>query len=302
MFNVKWSALAGLFLLLPSAFPEARCPGNVASVHARHLAQSLNIVGVSVNHKGPYAFLLDTGAQITSMDPALATELQLKAHVAGEILGVASQETVAMALVDDLQVGEQGIPRSLVAIQPLTQLQAADPSIRGVLGGDFLRHFDVLIDQAKGLLCLGKSGEMRSHVHGEELAFAMPHPERGAASTEPLILPVRLSGMAGRPLFLLLDSGANAPFLWRVEELMRMQSVAVQANISAGQHAHPAFVILPPQDMQIGKLLVHQISFATPAGNGNDAPKIDADGLLPTSQFRRVYIDYHNRFAVLESW
>jgi hypothetical protein len=143
---------------------------------------------------------------------------------------------------------------------------------------------------------------MRSHVRGEELTFAPLHPERDAASTEPLIIPVRLSGMAGRPLFLLLDSGANAPFLWTVKEPMRMRSVAVQGNIPAGQSARPAFTILPPQDMQVGKLLVHQISFATPAGNGGDAPKIDVDGLLPTAQFRRVYIDYNNRFVVLESW
>jgi Aspartyl protease len=306
MFNVKWSALASFFFLLPSACLASHCPGNVASVHARHLAQylNLNVVDVSLNQRGPYPFLLDTGAQITSIDPALASELQLKMHGAGEILGVSSHEDVALAQLDDMQVGEQGVPHSLVAIQPLTQLQAADPAVRGVLGGDFLRHFDVLIDQANGLLCLGKSGEMRSHVHGEELTFAPSHAERDAASTEPLIIPVRLSGMAGRPFFLLLDSGANAPFLWRVEEPMRMRSVAVRGNISAGQSAHRAFTItiLPAQDMQIGRLLVHQISFATPVLGGNDAAKIGVDGLLPTAQFRRVYIDYNNRFVVLESW
>jgi hypothetical protein len=302
MFQFRWFALATLIALSSIAHAAPRCPGNVASVHARHLAQSLNIVGVSVNHRGPYAFLLDTGAQITSIDPALATELQLRAHAAGEILGVASQEAVAMAQVDDLRVGEQGVPHSLVAIQPLAQLQAADPAIRGILGGDFLRHFDVLIDQANGLLCLGTSGEMRSHIHGEQLAFAVPRAERDAASTEPLILPVRLSGMTGRPFFLLLDSGANAPFLWRVEETMRMRNTASQKNVSSRQGGRPAFTILPAQDMQIGRLLVHQISFATPVLSGNDAAKIDVDGLLPTAQFRRVYIDYNHRFAVLESW
>ena len=54
--------------------------------------------------------------------------------------------------------------------------------------------------------------------------------------------------------------------------------------------------------MQIGKLLIHQISFATYAANGDAPAGIDVDGLLPTAQFRRVYIDYNNRFVVLESW
>jgi hypothetical protein len=300
MFHAKWSALASLFLLLPSAYAAAHCPGNVASVHARHLAQYLNIVEVAVNHTGPYPFLLDTGAQITSVDPALAAELHLKPHAASEILGVAGGERVPLGRLDDLQVGDGHVPDSFVAIQSLTRLQAADPSVRGVLGGDFLRHFDVLIDQANGLLCLGHAGEMRSHLHGEQLALALPRAERGAASTEPLIVPVRLSGMPDRPLLLLLDSGANAPFLWKVEEAMR--SVAAQENIAVNQRAQPAFTILQPQDMQIGRLLVHQISFATFAADGKDAPKIDTDGLLPTAQFRRVYIDYSNRFVVLESW
>ncbi len=299
MFHVKWSALASFFLL-PSAY-AAHCPGNVASVHARHVAQYLNIVAVSVNQSGPYSFLLDTGAQITSVDPVLASELQLRAQMNAQMVGVASREAVPIAQLDDIRVGEQNAPHFPVAILPLTQLQSTDSAIRGVLGGDFLRHFDVLIDQANGLLCLGKGGEMRSHIHGEQLAFAPPHTERGAASTEPLVIPVRLSGMAARPLLLLLDSGANAPFLWRAEE-MRLRNTAAQANIFARQTAGPAFTILQPQDMQIGKLLVHQISFATPAANGREAPPIDVDGLLPTAQFRRVYIDYANRFVVLELW
>jgi hypothetical protein len=301
MFQFRWFALATLVILSSIAHAAPHCPGNVASVHARHVAQYLNIVEVSINHAGRYPFLLDTGAQITSIDPALAAALQLKPHVAAGILGVGSPEAVPIAEVDEMQVGEQDIPHVQVAIQSLSRLQAADPSIRGVLGGDFLRHFDVLIDQANSLLCLGKAGEMRSHMHGEQLSFAGPHAERGAASTEPLIIPVRLSGMPDQPLFLLLDSGANAPFLWRVEDAMRTRSVAAQ-NISAGQRAQPAFTILPPQDMRIGNLLVHQISFATPTVTGNDAAKIDVDGLLPTAQFRRVYIDYEHRFVVLELW
>jgi hypothetical protein len=301
MFRFRWFALSTLAALSSIAHAAPHCPGNVASVHARHLAQYLNIVEVSINHTGPYPFLLDTGAQITSIDPALAAALQMKPHVSAGLVGVASHEAVSIAEVNDMQVGGQNIPHAQVAIQSLSRLQAADPSVRGVLGGDFLRHFDVLIDQANSLLCLGKAGEMRSHMHGEQLSFATPHAERGAASTEPLIIPVRLSGMPNHPLFLLLDSGANAPFLWKVEEAMRTRSAATQ-NISAGQRGQPEFTILPPQEMRIGELLVHQISFAIPAGTGNDTAKIDVDGLLPTAQFRRVYIDYDHRFVVLESW
>jgi hypothetical protein len=304
MFQFRWFVPATLVALSSIAHAAPHCPGNVASVHVSHVRQYRNVVAVevSINHTGPYPFLLDTGAQISSVDPALAGELHLKPLNAIDISGVTSHESVPLAQLEDVQVGDRTVPQSFVAIQFLGQLQGADPSVRGVLGGDFLHHFDVLIDQVSGLLCLGNDGEMRSHVHGEQLAFVAPHAERGLASTEPLIVPVQLSGMVGRPFTLLLDSGANAPFLWRVEGAMSRQSTASQRSISSPQGAGPEFVILPPQDMQIGKLLVHQISFAAPAEGDNVATRVDIDGLLPTAQFKRVYIDYKHRFVVLESW
>jgi hypothetical protein len=85
-----------------------------------------------------------------------------------------------------------------------------------------------------------------------------------------------------------------------MEGAMPTPRIASQRKIS-GQSG-PQFTVLEPQDMQIGKLVVHQISFATTVDGGDQAPKIDIDGLLPTAQFRRVYIDYNNRFVVLESW
>ena len=130
--------------------------------------------------------------------------------------------------------------------------------------------------------------------------LATPQSYGAVASTEPLVIPVQLSGMPDRPRFLLLDSGANAPFLVRMEGAMPTPRIASQRKISR-QSGLP-FTLLEPQDMQIGKLVVHQISFATTVDSGNQAPKIGVDGLLPTAQFRRVYIDYNNRFVVLESW
>lgn len=45
---------------------------------------------VSINHTGPNPFLQDTGAQITSVDPALAAQPQLKSRVALELSAVTS--------------------------------------------------------------------------------------------------------------------------------------------------------------------------------------------------------------------
>ncbi len=57
---------------------ETHCPGNVASVPFRVVNRQI-IVVVSVNRSGPYNFLLDTGSQVTIVDPLLAGELHLTA-------------------------------------------------------------------------------------------------------------------------------------------------------------------------------------------------------------------------------
>ena len=79
MSNLNW--LVGLSLtavLLPAAQAEPHCPGNVDSLPMRLIQHSQIVVQVTINHTGPYDFMVDTGAQVTTVDPALAAELHLE--------------------------------------------------------------------------------------------------------------------------------------------------------------------------------------------------------------------------------
>jgi Aspartyl protease len=131
-------------LALPALYATPRCPGNVASLTLRPVQGSLIIVPVEINHSGPYDFLVDTGAQITTIDSSLAVNLGAKAQGAAGVSGVATYARYAFANLDLLQAGTHIIPNALVVIQDLKQLKEADPRIRGILGDNFLEHFDVL--------------------------------------------------------------------------------------------------------------------------------------------------------------
>jgi hypothetical protein len=72
-------------------------------------------------------------------------------------------------------------------------------------------------------------------------------------------------------------------------------------GVIARYAAQRTFGVLPPQDMQVGGLSLHKISFVTLAA-AKDVSKAKVDGLLPTALFRRVYISYSDRFVVLEPW
>jgi hypothetical protein len=299
----KWLIFTSLTTtILPMLQAEPRCPGNVASLRLQIAQRSLIVAPVMINHTGPYDFLVDTGAQVTSVDPALAVELGLRMEGTTGLVGVGYRIRPSFAHLDLLEAGSHAVANPVVVVQDLERLQAADLHIRGILGGNFLGHFDVLIDYMHGMLCLDDAKVMQTAVKGKRVALVRPsHPDGGVALTEPLIIPVHLSGIAGRPILQLLDSGTNFPILYDSGKEM-----------AGGFYVHPpihdrgpdgvdrVFAVLPPQDMEIGTLAFHQIPFL--GLTVTDTPKVAVDGLLPTALFRSVYISYSDRFLVLEQW
>ncbi len=301
MFNAKWSAVASLLLLLPSAYPASHCPGNVASVHVHHVAGSLMIIPVEINHAGPYDFMVDTGSQVTILDPALAAELHLEAEATAGVIGIDSHATTPYAHLDLIEIGLQAVAKPEVFLQDISHLQASDPRIRGVIGGNILRHFDVLLDQDKSLLCLDTEGILQKLIRGERIPLATPPIGDGSgAATEPLIAEVHLPHLADRPLYLLIDSGANVPYLCDSSRGSVSSVGGRPMHIAGANGPGREFVVLPAQDMQIGTNIVRQVSFVVTVSHST--AKMQVDGMLPTGLFRSVYISYQNHFMILQPW
>src|SRR6266851_2235989 len=106
MSTFRWFASLVLAATVVPALPaEPHCPGNVASVPL-HLTNSHQmIVAVSVNHFGPYNFLLDTGTQMTMVDPSLAAALHLNTQGSAGVAGVGFLASAPSAQLDLLEVG-----------------------------------------------------------------------------------------------------------------------------------------------------------------------------------------------------
>jgi hypothetical protein len=291
-------------ITLPTLHSQPRCPGNIASLPFHLVQRSRIIVPVVINHTGPYEFLLDTGAGSTIVDPALATELHLKTQGSAEVVGVGFNTHTSFAYLDLLEAGSHSVANHPVAVQDLQPLQAPDLHFRGILGGDFLEHFDVLMDYAHSMLCLDDTKVMQAAVKGGHIALVTPpQAPNEVPLTTLLIIPVHLSGFGARQLLLTLDSGANASFLFKhaVNSTPALLE-AGQKNGYGGDGVKREFSILPPQSMQIGSLNIQKVSFAVPAGSGENALTSREDGLLTTVLFRRVFISYADRFVVLDPW
>src|SRR6202034_490805 len=112
---------------LPAAPGEALCPGNVASLTLRLVENSLIVAPIEINDAGPYDFVIDTGAQVTTIEPSLAAELGLKVKGTTGVSGVATYARTAYSYLDLIEAGQHSVPNAIVVIQEMAQLKAADP-------------------------------------------------------------------------------------------------------------------------------------------------------------------------------
>jgi Aspartyl protease len=281
---------------------ETRCPGNIAGLRTRIVAGALLVIPVKINQAGPFDFMVDTGSQVTVIDPALASELHLKPQGTVGLVSAASYAHASVTLLDALEADSYIVKKPFAIVQDLGQIQAADPHIRGVLGENFLAHFDLLIDYAHKLLCLDETTAIRDRVRGERIPFVRPeHPDSEVPFAERLVISVHLSGSGARQILLQLDSGSDGPILYArngEKELPLLQHATPRkGNGAIGQSA---FADLPPQDLRIGTRTMSRIPFVTPVTIGNDVPARDENGLLPTLLFQRVFICAADHYAIFD--
>ena len=299
MTTFKWfGSLVLTATLVPTLLAETQCPGNVASVPLRLVNRYQIVLPVFINHSGPYDFLLDTGTDTTIVGLSLAAELHLSTEGTVPVSGAGFQESASIARLDLLQAGSHAVASQEALVYGLMNLGSVDSHIRGILGEDFLEHFDMLIDNAHKLLCLDDQGVMRAEVKGPHTALvtADPTPD-GKPLPTLLVISARLSDGTS-PVLLKLDSGTNAPFLYNLSGHMAFGGGSVVGSGADGDEK--VFSALPPQDVKIGSLKLTSVTFMTLAHPAKDSNRKEFDGLLSLDLFRRVFINHADHYVVLE--
>jgi hypothetical protein len=280
---------------------ERRCPGNVPSVPLRQVQGALIVVSLTVNGSGPFDFMVDSGAQITTVDDHLAAQLGLQTNGTTGISGVSTFGRKAFTQLAQMEIGGYRVDDVLAVVDNLAQLHAADGKIRGIVGEDFLAHFDLLIDNEHRMLCFDQTGAMGSAMKGSHVALVQPYgPNHDLPFTRPLVVEVRLEGGGDAVLFR-LDSGSNVPLIYGQRGKART-NIPANARIlkRVVEGAEQDFAILQPQDFAIGGEKIRQVTFVEPMNSVGTPAQAREDGLLPTALFQRVFVSYRGEFAVLE--
>ena len=108
-------------------------------------------VGARINGAGPITLILDTGADRTLVSPSALERLGILFESASRVVlkGVTGVGYGDGIWVQSVEVGEARVGPLLIIV-PETDLKEAD----GLLGRDFLAHFNVMIDSKQGNVTL----------------------------------------------------------------------------------------------------------------------------------------------------
>ena len=164
---------------------EVAEPGSVAAVRSDALLFASPttrdhigrvVVPVMINGRGPFRFIVDTGANHSTISPGLARELGLKpAEVASIILdGITGTAQVSFVTIDRLQAGDLTIGNTALPVVWAAVMAGAD----GILGAAGITEKCLLIDFQRNRVTISRAVEaaMRansSRVHGVRLASGL---------------------------------------------------------------------------------------------------------------------------------
>lgn len=196
-------------------------------------AQPLILLPVAVNDRGPFDFILDTGAGTSLLSTELAKQLEVKIIGAKEGESAGGKISVSLAKVDSLGVGETRLPNVDVGIVDLSHIgRTVGARIDGDLGYNFIKHFRITIDYRK--LEMRFEDPKRVEYFGNAPLTAVPM--RLANPAKPLIL-VEVHANGRGPFQFAIDTGTSTTAI--TPELARqlgVNSSPIGAATTGGVH------------------------------------------------------------------
>jgi hypothetical protein len=143
---------------------SAIVPCNARSVRAPEGSISVNVAsgvpvvdGVYLNGHGPYRFVLDTGEQGNQVESSIARRLGLSPTLRVQLASVTGTTLVPGGLVSEISLGSAIASNQEILFTSLKGTVGLGDGINGILGQEFLAHFDYLLDFANHRLVFGES-------------------------------------------------------------------------------------------------------------------------------------------------
>jgi predicted aspartyl protease len=293
---MKHQNLVCALLYLAVLLSFATVPGGAESpqkvtVSMRPYKGTRSVVAVKVNGAGPYDFMVDTGATVTVLDAALFHELGLPAEGAFRVTSSAGATSQIRSVVEEITLDSLSV-RNVAVVSMKSPMTGIDyRAVRGILGENFLRHFDILIDNQHRTITLDAGDGLADSLAGERLPLTFPPLPQGDDNRyQPRIsVTVETYGAAS----MLLDSGATM--------LVLLQRGGQRNGWGDGMILQTVNGSLPCESaydkLYLGKGTVRNLEIVN-CQTATVEPS-DAEGILPTAIFKQIFISHAGSYAIV---
>lgn len=224
--------------------------------------------GVFLNGHGPYRFLVDTGSQSNQLEAGLARKLGLASTSQVRLYTPSGSATVPAGTVSKVSLGPMDASDQEFLFTAFDGIHTQAADIQGILGQEFLTHFDYTLD-----------------IRHRRLMFSGEAPKGEKLDVRLIFGRMTVSTSIGD---LVLDSGAEMLFLFR--DSPRMATARVMA--ASGIAAPISFDAAPA--VEIGGRIYHPDK-----AEFHKVPDAEEAGLLPVNLFDSIFISNSKRFVVL---
>ena len=257
------------------------------------------IVQVSINGTGPYDFVLDTGSNVTLVKRQLLAKLKLsmgEAVTIVTVLGGRSQQRVLSA--ESVSVAGFSVQHLELKTLDGAQMGPLEGRVQGILGENFLEHFDLLIDNDRQTLTLDPSSSLAATLAGERLHVSRFGNYHLAVTSDRLVVELKVRSYLQKPLFFLVDTGTNTAVLYPGQggyAIRAMQSL--QRGDLTGLDGRQSCQI-QKTTLELGAATFGGIELATCEGLTRN--KMDTDGVLPTRVFHELFISHNGGYVIVD--
>jgi predicted aspartyl protease len=147
--------LVALYLLQPVSDVQ----GEAQALGFSLVRESLVVIPVLLNGRGPYRFLLDTRATHSILSNVVAKELNMPVGKSQTLITAVGRVPITVCSIEAIQIGGIRINQALLTVSDADLLRT--PHVDGIIGADYLKEFTVSIDYTHRLLSITHSESVR---------------------------------------------------------------------------------------------------------------------------------------------
>jgi gag-polyprotein putative aspartyl protease len=261
------------------------------------LVDGLPVVQVTLNGKGPYGFVLDTGTNMTYVQSQLLAQLSIPLGEQVAVHTVTGMSQRRKTTVESIGVGGLTVLQIEVDALDSDQRSRDHQRFSGVLGENFLKHFDILLDNKKEVLVLDRTSRLAKSYDGEHLPFSRFGSFDVVSSADRIIVELKILSYREQSLRCVVDSGANSNAIILYPETSKVWNTLLLSQPSKLRTLNGKSCFMEKSLMVVGGRIHPDTEVLVCENMTREAS--DSDCLLPTDLFQAILISHQNSYVIV---